>query len=86
MEPRTILRAAALTALAATLLATAIVLQREPEMPAPTLRILPERQDALAVELARCRALGLAAADDAGCQAAFARARERFLGTGDGGR
>jgi conjugative transfer region protein TrbK len=86
MEPRTILRAASFTALAAALLATAIVLQREPEMPAPILRILPERQDALAAELARCRALGLAAADDAACQAAFARARERFLGTGDGGR
>lgn len=86
MEPRTILRAAALTALAAALLATAIALHREPEMPAPLLRILPERQDALAAELARCRMLGFAAADDAGCQAAFAKARERFLGTGEGGR
>jgi len=86
MEPRTILRAAALGALGAALLATAIALQREPEMPAPLLRILPERQDALSSELARCRMLGLTAADDAGCQAAFARDRERFLGTDDGER
>lgn len=86
MEPRTILRAAALTALGAALLATAITLQREPEMPAPLLHILPERHDTQSSELTRCRTLGLAAADDAGCQAAFAKDRERFLGAGRGER
>jgi conjugative transfer region protein TrbK len=84
MEPRTILRAAALVVLGAALLATAVAVRHESEMPAPVSRVVPERQDALSSELARCRTLGLAAADDAGCQAAFAKARERFLGM-DGG-
>ena len=86
MEPRTILRAAALAMLGAVLLATAVAVHREPETPAPVSRVAPERKDNVSSELTRCRSLGLAAADDAGCRATWARTRERFLGTGEGER
>jgi len=35
--------------------------------------------DALARELARCQAIGMAAADDTGCKAAWAENRRRFF-------
>jgi conjugative transfer region protein TrbK len=44
--------------------------------PAPSLS-----SDPLARELARCRAIGLAAADDADCKAAWAENRRRFFGS-----
>jgi conjugative transfer region protein TrbK len=44
--------------------------------PAPSLS-----SDPLGRELARCRALGLAAADDADCKAAWAENRRRFFGS-----
>ena len=44
--------------------------------PAPSLSA-----DPLARELARCRAIGLAAADDADCKAAWAENRRRFFGS-----
>ncbi len=37
-------------------------------------------QDPLAAEFARCNGLGTAAADDAGCRAAWAENRRRFFG------
>ena len=43
--------------------------------PAPSLSA-----DPLGRELARCRAIGLAAADDADCKAAWAENRRRFFG------
>jgi conjugative transfer region protein TrbK len=42
--------------------------------PAPSLSV-----DPLARELAHCRAIGLAAADDADCKAAWAENRRRFF-------
>ena len=44
--------------------------------PAPSLS-----SDPLARELARCRAIGLAAADDLGCKATWAENRRRFFGS-----
>ena len=44
--------------------------------PAPSLS-----SDPLARELTRCRAIGLAAADDLGCKAAWAENRRRFFGS-----
>jgi conjugative transfer region protein TrbK len=44
--------------------------------PAPSLSA-----DPLARELARCRAIGLAAGDDADCKAAWAENRRRFFGS-----
>ncbi|MGK9235751.1 putative entry exclusion protein TrbK-alt [Inquilinus limosus] len=86
MEPRTIFRAAALAVLGAALLATAVAVHRESEAPALVSRVAPERMDDASTELVRCRSLGLAAADDPGCKAAWARARDRFLGTDSGER
>lgn len=39
------------------------------------------RSDPLAAELERCRTLGLEAADDADCEAAWAENRKRFFST-----
>lgn len=44
--------------------------------PAPSLSA-----DPLGRELARCQAIGLAAADDANCKAAWAENRRRFFGS-----
>lgn len=44
--------------------------------PAPSLSSAP-----LARELTRCRAIGLAAADDLGCKAAWVENRRRFFGS-----
>jgi conjugative transfer region protein TrbK len=44
--------------------------------PAPSLSA-----DPLARELTRCRAIGLAAADDVGCKAAWAENSRRFFGS-----
>ena len=44
--------------------------------PAPSLS-----SDPLARELTRCRGIGLAAADDLGCKAAWAENRRRFFGS-----
>jgi conjugative transfer region protein TrbK len=48
-----------------------------PLPPAPSLS-----SDPLSHELARCRAIGLAAADDSNCKAAWAENRRRFFGSG----
>ena len=47
-----------------------------PLPPAPSLS-----SDPLSHELARCRAIGLAAADDSNCKAAWAENRRRFFGS-----
>ncbi|MFE0757010.1 putative entry exclusion protein TrbK-alt [Inquilinus sp. NPDC058860] len=86
MEPGKVLRGAALAVLGAALLATAVAVHREPKAPAPVPRLVSERRDEMSAELARCRSLGLAAAEDPDCKAAGARARDRFLGAGEGER
>jgi conjugative transfer region protein TrbK len=42
----------------------------------------PHETDPLGAELARCRAIGMAALEDAGCKAAWAENRRRFLAAG----
>jgi len=59
-----------------TLLAAAALAGGRPSAPAPTDPKRAERQG----DLARCRALGEAAARDARCQAAWSAARARFFG------
>lgn len=86
MEPRTILRAAALAVLGAALLVTAVAVHRQPEASALVTRVVPERKGDVSAELAHCRSLGLAAADDPECKRVWSGARERFFGTGDGER
>jgi len=52
----------------------------ESESIAPDIRT-KWRSDSLAAELERCRTLGLEAADDADCAAAWVENRERFFST-----
>jgi conjugative transfer region protein TrbK len=42
----------------------------------------PHETDPLADQLARCRAIGMAALEDAACKAAWAENRRRFFATG----
>ena len=42
----------------------------------------PHEADPLANQLARCRAIGMAALEDAACKAAWAENRRRFFATG----
>jgi conjugative transfer region protein TrbK len=74
-------RALGLVAIVAALTLAAIRVHRGESVtpllpPAPSLS-----SDPLARELARCRTIGLAAADDLGCEAAWAENRRRFFGS-----
>ena len=74
-------RAFGLVALAVALVLAAIRVHRGESFspsapPAPSLSA-----DPLVRELARCRAIGLAAADDFKCKAAWAENRRRFFGS-----
>ena len=74
-------RAFGLVAIVAALVLAAIRVHRGESFipsapPAPSLS-----SDPLARELTRCRAIGLAAADDLGCKAAWAENRRRFFGS-----
>jgi conjugative transfer region protein TrbK len=78
MDLQTIVRAAAVILLAGAVLACALELARQGRTLEPS---APSAQDNthLADELARCKALGAEAADDAACKAAWAQNRARFL-------
>jgi conjugative transfer region protein TrbK len=81
LETRAFGRALGLFAIALLVFLAALRVHRgegfTPSMPpAPSLS-----SDPLARELARCRAIGLAAADDANCKAAWAENRRRFFGS-----
>jgi conjugative transfer region protein TrbK len=74
-------RAAGFVAVAAALLATMIHFAHEGRQDrghTPSATSSPA-SDALASELARCRAIGMAAKDDAACEAAWAENRRRFF-------
>jgi conjugative transfer region protein TrbK len=74
-------RAIAYVALAGALLATAIILndRRYPGVEAPGPSAATSALDA---ELARCKAIGAVAAEDAGCKAAWEANRKRFFQPG----
>jgi conjugative transfer region protein TrbK len=72
-------RAAGYVAVAAAIVAAAVQFRHEdPGRPAP---VSPPSAagDTLAPELARCQAIGMAAKDDAGCEAVWAENRRRFF-------
>jgi conjugative transfer region protein TrbK len=84
MDPKTLSRTVAILLLAATLLACAVEvahLRRTSESPAPSPEV---KADPLAAELARCKALGTAAANDMACKAAWSKNRERFFAPPNG--
>jgi conjugative transfer region protein TrbK len=72
-------RAAGYALVAAAIVAAAVQFRHEdPRRPAP---VGPPSAagDPLAPELARCQAIGMAAKDDAGCEAVWAENRRRFF-------
>ena len=75
----TIARVAGYAAVAAVIGAT-VVTVRHNDMDAPASARAPATgSDPLASELARCRMIGMAAKDDAACEAAWAENRRRFF-------
>ena len=81
MDPRLIIRAIAVALLAGSAFACAIDVDRLGSDPEPSSTSINDTTDPLAAELARCNALGAGAANDAACQAAWAKNRQHFFAT-----
>jgi conjugative transfer region protein TrbK len=80
LEMRPIARAAGVLVVAAAIAATAFHFGRDGTAPAARPGAAAAwPKDPLARELARCRTIGMAAKDDAGCEAAWAESRRRFF-------
>jgi len=81
MDGKMLARLAAVVFIAFAVTATAINMARkdEPSAPRPASALQPSA-DSLRESLRRCQQLGEAAASDAGCLAAWAESRDRFLG------
>ena len=82
MDAKTLARIGAVIFAAFAITAAVIDASRKPEQPAP-LAVTPTlaaSADPLAAELDRCNTLGEAGERDAGCLAAWAKNRRRFLG------
>jgi conjugative transfer region protein TrbK len=72
-------RAAGCVLVAATIIAAAVQFHRH-GVPSPFPKsTVPFGTDPLAAAMARCQALGMAAENDAACQAAWAENRRRFF-------
>jgi conjugative transfer region protein TrbK len=83
MDPKILVRAAAVILLAGTVLACAVELVQQRDLTSgSSAPAADDKMDALAGELARCRALGAEATHDAACNAAWAQNRARFLAPG----
>ncbi len=72
-------RAAGFVAVAAAIVATAIHFRHDDTGADASLRNPSIHNDPLARELARCQVIGMAAKDDAACEAAWAENRRRFF-------
>jgi conjugative transfer region protein TrbK len=72
-------RAAGFSLVAAAILATTLHFDRQKAEREPTTARLKPSLDPLAVELARCQSIGIAAQNDAACAAAWAENRRRFF-------
>lgn len=66
---------------AAMIAAVAALREADSEDDAPATRLRDPGGEPANAKLVRCRDLGMAAADDAACQKAWAEHRRRFLGT-----
>jgi conjugative transfer region protein TrbK len=82
MDPKILARTAAVILLAGTVLACAVELAQRDLTSQSSAPAADDKMDALAGELARCKALGAGAARDAACNAAWAQNRARFLAPG----
>ena len=72
-------RALGLTAVALMLVMAVIHFRRMEDPTPPSLTAPAAPDDPIARELARCQAIGMAAADDVDCKAAWAENRRRFF-------
>jgi conjugative transfer region protein TrbK len=81
MDPKVIIRAIAVTLLAGSVLACAIEVGRLGAEDKPKLSA-NDPGDSSSAELLRCTRLGAQALKDASCQAAWAKNRRHFFGTG----
>ena len=80
MNIKVLIRGVAYVVLAVALLATAIALNNRQYLPEGALPAESSpATDNLDAELARCKALGTRAANDAGCKAVWQASRDRFL-------
>lgn len=79
MDPRLIIRAIAVALLAGSAFACAVEVGRLGGDAESSATSTSENADPLAAEIARCKALGDAAVDDAACKEAWAKSRERFF-------
>jgi conjugative transfer region protein TrbK len=74
-----IARAAGYIAVAVAIAAAALHFRQNGSGTSTSLRTLSIESDPLAPELARCQSIGMAAKDDAACEAAWAENRRRFF-------
>jgi conjugative transfer region protein TrbK len=74
-----IARAAGCVLVAAAIIGAAVQFHRDGAAPPVTQLTAPSRVDPLAAVMARCQTLGMAAENDAACQAAWAENRRRFF-------
>ena len=72
-------RAAGCLLVAAAIIAAAVQFHRHVAPPQLPTSSVASRPDPLAAAMARCQALGMAAENDAACQAAWAENRRRFF-------
>lgn len=82
MDSRLIIRAIAVMLLAGSAFACAVEVGRLGGDPDPTDTRKTDSAGPAAAELARCSALGREAANNAACQAAWAKNRQHFFGAG----
>ena len=82
MDPKTVVRAAAVACLAASVLDCAIDVARFHRTSEHAVELKQDSDDPLTAELARCKALKADTANDSGCKAAWAKSRARFLAPG----
>ena len=76
---RTVARATGFALVAVAIVATAIYLGRDQAVPRPARTVVLPLADPLVRETKRCEALGMAAEQDARCEAAWAENRRRFF-------
>jgi conjugative transfer region protein TrbK len=74
-----IARAAGYAAVAVAIAVTAFHFRHDGTSASAPVRMPAAVSDPLALELARCQAIGMAAKDDAACEAAWAENRRRFF-------
>ncbi len=81
LQIQAIARATGYVVVAAAIAATALHFRYDgpPALPRPPVRMPSTRSDPLALELARCQSIGIAAKEDAACEAAWAENRRRFF-------